>query len=50
MALPDFREYYHAAQITPIINISDINYEAKWKNIEQKVQERRNIGIKIWIM
>uniref|UniRef100_A0A3Q2ZLE5 Reverse transcriptase domain-containing protein n=2 Tax=Kryptolebias marmoratus TaxID=37003 RepID=A0A3Q2ZLE5_KRYMA len=40
MALPDFREYYHAAQISPIMNISDKNYEAKWKNIEQRVQGR----------
>lgn len=39
-ALPSFKEYYHAAQITPILNWCDINYISKWKNIEQIIQGR----------
>uniref|UniRef100_A0A672ZLI1 Reverse transcriptase domain-containing protein n=1 Tax=Sphaeramia orbicularis TaxID=375764 RepID=A0A672ZLI1_9TELE len=40
MGLPNFKEYCHAAQITPIINWCDVNYVSKWKNIEHVIQGR----------
>lgn len=40
MAIPNFKEYYRAAQICPMIHLCTSNYEAKWKNIEQRVHGR----------
>ncbi|XP_054872348.1 LINE-1 retrotransposable element ORF2 protein isoform X1 [Amphiprion ocellaris] len=41
MALPNLKEYYHSAQLTPIMNWCDENYVSKWKNIEQIIQGRK---------
>lgn len=43
MALPNFKEYYHSAQLTPKINWCDENYASKWKNIEQNGRQISNI-------
>uniref|UniRef100_A0A671XN45 Reverse transcriptase domain-containing protein n=1 Tax=Sparus aurata TaxID=8175 RepID=A0A671XN45_SPAAU len=40
MALPNLQEYYHAAQIRPVICWCDEDYVAKWKNFEQFVHGR----------
>lgn len=40
MVLPNLKEYFHAAQIRPVICWCDKNYMAKWKNIEQFIQGR----------
>lgn len=37
---PNLKEYYHAAQIDPILSLCDKNYEAKWKNTECLLQGR----------
>ena len=34
MALPNLKEYFHAAQICPLLNWCSSDYIAKWKNIE----------------
>ena len=40
MALPNLKEYFHSAQIRPIVCWCDERYEAKWKSLEQYVQGR----------
>lgn len=40
MALPNLKEYFHAAQIKHIVCWCDKSYEAKWKNLEQFAQKR----------
>ena len=38
MALPNLKEYFHAAQICPLLNWCSSEYIAKWKNIEINLQ------------
>ena len=45
MALPNLRQYYNAAQLTPVINWCEVNYVSKWKNIEQAIQGRKIASI-----
>ncbi len=40
MALPNLKEYFHAAQIRPVICWCDKYYVAKWKMLELLVQGR----------
>ena len=40
MALPNLKEYFHVAQIRPVICWCDEDHVAKWKNFEQFVQGR----------
>lgn len=40
MALPNLKEYFHAAQVRPVLCWCDKDYMAKWKNIEQFIQGR----------
>ena len=45
MALPNFKDYYLAAQICPIVNWCDLHYESKWKNIEKAILGREPASI-----
>lgn len=40
MALPNLKEYFRASQIKHIVNWCDKTYIAKWKSLEQFVNER----------
>lgn len=39
VGLPNLKDYYHAAQTRPAIKWCDQNFNAKWKDIEIKVQD-----------
>lgn len=34
MALPNFKDYFYAAQIRPLINLCNPSFQARWKDIE----------------
>lgn len=38
--MPNPKEYFHAAQIRPALCWCDRNHAAKWKNLEEFVQDR----------
>jgi len=40
MALPNLKEYFHAAQLRTLVCWCAKDYEAKWKNLERYVQGR----------
>lgn len=45
MALPNLKEYFHAAQLRPVVCWCAKDHEAKWKNLELNVQGRGNSSL-----
>ena len=39
MAVPNFKDYFYAAQIKPLTNLCNPMYQARWKNIELSIMK-----------
>ena len=44
IALPNLKDYYHAAQLRPVVQWCDEGYTAKWTDIKRVIPTQSLIG------